>query len=196
MTGGDGHGALASVFDKAAGRELLTRPGNDLVLQEEYQQHPRWNEGPWHLSPKGPGLASCAAAASVRAQRSPAGSRLVATYALGGLSVTAETVLWDGSDRVEFRTRVSGSIGQEHLLRVRFPAALPGGLPVYQTATAVIGRPFGAPEADVAEHWWTLDNPANHWFGIGSAARAVVAALPMATSAWRSGSPRSSRLTS
>jgi alpha-mannosidase len=176
VTGADGHGALASVFDKDAGRELLTRPGNDLVLQEEYQQHPRWNEGPWHLSPKGPGLASCAAAASVRAQRSPAGSRLVATYALGDLSVTAETVLWDGSDRVEFRTRVSGSIGKEHLLRVRFPAALPGGLPVYQTATAVIGRPFGAPEADAAEHWWTLDNPANHWFGIGSVARAAVAA--------------------
>ena len=176
VTGADGHGALASVFDKAAGRELLTRPGNDLVLQEEYQQHPRWNEGPWHLSPKGPGLASCAVAAGVRAQRSPAGSRLVATYALGDLSVTAETVLWDGSDRVEFRTHVSGSIGKEHLLRVRFPAALPGGLPVYQTATAVIGRPFGAPEADVAEHWWTLDNPANHWFGIGSVARAAVAA--------------------
>jgi len=176
VTGGDGHGALASVFDKAAGRELLTRPGNDLVLQEEYQQHPRWNEGPWHLSPKGPGVASCAAAAGVRAQRSPAGSRLVATYALGDLSVTAETVLWDGSDRVEFRTHVSGSIGKEHLLRVRFPAVAPGGLPVYQTATAVIGRPFGVPEADVAEHWWTLDNPANHWFGIGSVARAAVAA--------------------
>jgi len=176
VTGADGHGGLASVFDKAAGRELLTGPGNDLVLQEEYQQHPRWNEGPWHLSPKGPGLASCAVAASVRAQRSPAGSRLVATYALGDLIVTAETVLWDGSDRVEFRTHVSGSIGKEHLLRVRFPAALPGGLPVYQTATAVIGRPFGAPEADVAEHWWTLDNPANHWFGIGSVARAAVAA--------------------
>ena len=176
VTGADGHGALASVFDKAAGRELLASPGNDLVLQEEYQQHPRWNEGPWHLSPKGPGLASCAAAASVRAQRSPAGSRLVATYALGDLIVTAETVLWDGSDRVEFRTHVSGSIGKEHLLRVRFPAMAPGGLPVYQTATAVIGRPFGAPEADVAEHWWTLDNPANHWFGIGSVVRAAVAA--------------------
>jgi alpha-mannosidase len=176
VTGADGHGALASVFDKAAGRELLTGPGNDLILQEEYQQHPRWNEGPWHLSPKGPGLASCAGPAAVRAQRSPAGSRLVATYSLGDLSVTAETVLWDGSDRVEFRTHVSGSIGKEHLLRVRFPAALPGGLPVYQTATAVIGRPFGAPEADVAEHWWTLDNPANHWFGTGSVARAAVAA--------------------
>ena len=60
VAGAAGHGALTSVFDKAGGRELLTRPGNDLVLQEEYQQHPRWNEGPWHLSPKGPGLALAA----------------------------------------------------------------------------------------------------------------------------------------
>jgi hypothetical protein len=176
VTGAAGHGALAAVYDKAADREVLLRPGNDLVLQEEYQQHPKWNEGPWHLSPKGPGLASSSVAASVRAQRSAVGSRLVATYSLGDLSVTAETILWDGADVVDFRTHVSGSIGKEHLLRVRFPAALPGGLPVYQTATAVIGRPFGAPEADVAEHWWTLDNPANHWFGIGSVARAEVAA--------------------
>jgi len=175
VAGTAGHGALASVRDKAAGRELLAGPGNDLVLQEEYQQHPRWNEGPWHLSPKGPGLASRAVSADVRAQRSPAGSRLVARYTLGDLSVTAETLLWDGADRVEFRTHVSGSIGKEHLLRVRFPALLPGGLPVYQTATAVIGRPFGAPEADVAEHWWTLDNPANHWFGLGAVARATLA---------------------
>ncbi|MDX6416488.1 MAG: hypothetical protein QOG28_1108, partial [Trebonia sp.] len=176
VTGAEGHGALASVVDKAAGREVLTMPGNDLVLQEEYQQHPRWNEGPWHLSPKGPGIAASSGAATVRAQRSPVGSRLVASYPLGDLSVTAETLLWDGADRVEFRTHVSGSIGKEHLLRVRFPAALPGGLPVYQTATAVIGRPFGAPEADVAEHWWTMENPANHWFGIGSVARMALTA--------------------
>src|ERR1700744_1666324 len=171
VTAGEGHGALASVIDKAAGREVLTMPGNDLTLQEEYEQHPRWNEGPWHLSPKGPGIAASSGDAAVRAQRSPAGSRLVASYSLGDLSVTAEALLWDGADRVEFRTHVSGSIGKEHLLRVRFPVALPGGLPLYQTATAVIGRPFGTPEADVAKHWWTLENPANHWFGIGSVAR-------------------------
>ena len=175
VTGAAGQGALASVLDKAAGRHVLTGPGNDLVLQEEYQQHPRWNEGPWHLSPKGPGRSSASVTATVRAQRSPAGSRLVTSYLLGDLSVTAETLLWDGADRIEFRTHVSGSIGKDNLLRVRFPAALPGGLPVYQTATAVIGRPFGAPEADVAEHWWTLDNPAHHWFGIGSVARATLA---------------------
>ena len=169
-------GSLTSVIDRRTGRNLLGGPGNDLVLQEEYEQHPRWGEGPWHLSPKGPGVSSATVPAQVTAQRSPVGSRLVARYQLGDLTITAETILWDGAERVEFRTHVSGSIGRDHLLRVRFPARVAGGLPVYQTATAVIGRPFGAPEADVAQHWWTLDNPANHWFGLGAVARAVLAA--------------------
>ena len=168
-------GALTSVVDRRTGRNLLGGPGNDLVLQEEYEQHPRWGEGPWHLSPKGPGVSSAAGPASVTAERSPVGSRLVARYQLGDLTIAAETILWDGAERVEFRTHVSGSIGRDHLLRVRFPARVAGGLPVYQTATAVIGRPFGAPEIDVAQHWWTLDNPANHWFGLGAVARAVLA---------------------
>ncbi|HTU06688.1 MAG TPA: glycoside hydrolase family 38 C-terminal domain-containing protein, partial [Trebonia sp.] len=169
-------GTLSSVLDKRSGRQVLRGPGNELVLQEEYDKHPRWGEGPWHLSPKGPGTGSAGAAATVRAQRCAAGSRLVATFPLGDLTVTAETVLWDGADRVEFRTHLSGSIGKDRLLRVRFPAAADGGLPVYQTATAVIGRPFGTPEADVAAHAWTLDNPANQWFGVGSVARAVLSA--------------------
>src|SRR5580693_3729631 len=169
-------GTLSSVLDKRSGREVLAAPGNELVLQEEYDKHPRWGEGPWHLSPKGPGAGSAAApATAVRAQRSPAGSRLVATFPLGDLTITAETLLWDGADRVEFRTRLSGAIGKDRMLRVRFPAAAAGGLPVYQTATAVIGRPFGTPEADTAAHSWTLDNPANQWFGVGSVARAVLA---------------------
>ena len=85
-------------------------------------------------------------------------------------------MLWDGADRIEFRTHVDGSIGQDRLLRVRFPADVPGGLPVYQTATAVIGRPPGSTDADVASHWFTLDNPAHQWFGVGSTARVAVRA--------------------
>ena len=67
-------GTLSSVLDKRSGREVLAGPGNELVLQEEYDKHPRWGEGPWHLSPKGPGAGSAAApATAVRAQRSPPG---------------------------------------------------------------------------------------------------------------------------
>jgi alpha-mannosidase len=164
-------GTLSQILDRRTGAELLRGPGNELLLQDEYEAHPRWGEGPWLLSPKGTGTGSAGSAATVRAQRCPAGARLVAEFSLGGLRVTQETLLWDGTDRVEFRTHVDGSLGQDRLLRVRFPADVPGGLPVYQCATAVVGRPFGSAHADVAEHPFTLDNPANEWFGLGSTAR-------------------------
>jgi hypothetical protein len=109
--------------------------------------------------------------APVRAERCPAGQRLVSELRLGGLAITHETLLWHGSDRIELRTHVSGRIGRDRLLRARFPLRLPGALPVFQTATAVIGRPFGHPDADVAQHPFTLDNPAHEWFGLGAAVR-------------------------
>ncbi|HCU95430.1 MAG TPA: hypothetical protein DHU96_23045, partial [Actinobacteria bacterium] len=152
-------GALTRILDRRAGTELLRGPGNELVLQEEYDYHPRWGEGQWLLSPKGPGTGSAGSPATVRAERCAIGSRLVASFSLGGLRVSQETILWSGADRVEFRTHVDGSIGQDRLLRVRFPADVPGGLPVYQCATAVVGRPFGTADADVAQHAFTLDNP-------------------------------------
>jgi alpha-mannosidase len=164
-------GGTVAITDRRTGHDLLRGPGNEMVLAEEYPAHPRWNEGPWHLSPKGPGRGSASAPARVRAQRCPAGSRLLAEFDLEGLAVIQETLLWDGAQRVEFRTHVDGWAGQDHLLRARFPADVPGGLPVYQTATAVIGRPFGHPDVDTAEHWCTLDNPAQDWFGVGSTAR-------------------------
>jgi alpha-mannosidase len=175
ITADPSRGGTLSIIDKRSGQPVLRGPGNEMVLQEEHDKHPRWGEGAWHLSPKGPGTGSSSLPAGVRAQRCPAGSRLLATFTLGELRITQETLLWDGADRVEFRTHVDGSIGKDNLLRARFPALVPGGLPVYQTATAVIGRPFGFPEADTAAHWWTLDNPAHHWFGLGSVARVALA---------------------
>ncbi len=170
-------GTLSRVLDKRSGTELLQAAGggNELVLQPEHPAHPRWAEGPWLLCPAGPGTGTTARPALVRAETSPVGSRLVATLELGGLQVTQETVLWHGADRVEFRTHVDGSIGQDHLLRVAFPANVPGGLPVYQTAVAVIGRPPGPIDSDVAEHPYTLDCPAAEWLALGSTAAVRVA---------------------
>ena len=171
VTADPARGGTVSVTDKRTRASVLAGPGNELVIQDEYAQHPKHAEGPWHLSPKGPGTGSASVPATVRVQRCPAGSRLVASFTLDGLEVTQETVLWDHAERVEFRTHVDGYSGHDRLLRVRFPADVPGGLPVYQTATAVIGRTFGAVDVDSAEHWYTLDNPAYQWFGLGSAAR-------------------------
>ena len=186
-------GTLTRIVDKRSGAGLLRRGaeadqpgGNELLLQEEYDYHPRWGEGPWLLSPKGPGTGSGAATAKVTAQRCPLGARLLAELTLGDLRVTQETLLWDGAERIEFRTHVDGSIGQDRLLRVRFPADVPGGLPIYQGATAVVGRSFGSAVADVAEHPFTLDNPAHEWFGLGSTARAAGAgrAAPGRSTRW------------
>jgi alpha-mannosidase len=171
VTADPARGGTVTVTDKRTGASVLAGPGNELVVQDEYAQHPRHGEGPWHLSPKGPGTGSASVPALVAAQRCPAGSRLVASFTFEGLDVTQETLLWDDAERVEFRTHVDGYRGHDRLLRVRFPADVPGGLPLYQTATAVIGRSFGVADVDTAEHWFTLDNPAHQWFGLGSVAR-------------------------
>src|SRR5262249_58182403 len=97
--------------------------------------------------------------------------RIVTQFDFDDLQVTQETLLWDGTDLVDFRTHVDGSIGHDRLLRVRFATNVPGGLPVYQTGMSVIGRPLGDAQLDLAEPTYTLDNPAHEWFGVGSTAR-------------------------
>ncbi len=167
-------GVLTSITDLQSGTELLDGPGNELLLQEEYASHPRWGEGPWMLCQNGQSRTSAGVKAVVRAERCPIGSRLVAEFALGDQDFRQETLLWDGDEKIEFRTHADGSIGQDQLLRVRFDANVPGGLPVYQTGLSVIGRPLGQTDVDVAEHTFTLDNPAHEWFGIGSTARVAL----------------------
>jgi alpha-mannosidase len=166
-------GALNRIVDRRTGRELLRADGlgGEITVQDEYAAHPKWQEGPWHLLPKGPGRGLSETPASVRAEHSAAGSRLVSVATMGELRITREVVLWAGAERIDFRTHVDGSIGQDRLLRVRFDLDLPGTLPVSEVGFAAIGRGFGFPEADAAEHLWTLDNPAHTWAGLSSTAR-------------------------
>ena len=72
---------------------------------------------------------------------------------------------------MQFRTHVDGSIGQDRLLRVRFPADVPGGLPVYQGATAVLGRPFGSstPTSPSTRSRWIIRRTSGS--ALGSTAR-------------------------
>ncbi|GLZ02783.1 alpha-mannosidase [Actinomadura sp. NBRC 104412] len=169
-------GALTSIRALRDGLELLRSGGlgGEFVLQREHPTHPVWGEGPWHLLPAGPGTGSGdggAGNAVVRAEECAVGRRVVTETSLGGLRITGEVLLWDGVGRVDFRSRVHGSIGSDHLLRVRFDLNVPGGRPVSEVGFGAIGRPFGFPDADAAEDLWTLDNPAHTWTALGSTAR-------------------------
>lgn len=166
-------GALSRVYDKRAGKDLLRagEVGGELVIHDEYPDHPDFREGPWHLVPKGTREGTSSVPACVRVETSPAGRKLVSTTRLGELTFTQEVTLWDGLHRVDMRTRVDGSIGQDRLLRARFPFAVEGARPVYEVGNAAIGRTFGFPDVDAAEHPWTLDNPAYTWAGLSSTAR-------------------------
>jgi alpha-mannosidase len=164
-------GALSSVYDRAADRELV-RPGGlaaEFVVQEEHPGHPVWGEGPWHLLPKGPGTS--AGTAVVRSETSPVGERLVSLTTLGQLRIKQQVTLWDGLPRVDIRSFVDGSIGQDRLLRSRFAFDLPGALPVAEVGFAAVGRSFGFPDVDAATHLWTLDSPAHTWAGLSAPVR-------------------------
>ncbi|MFG3226069.1 NEW3 domain-containing protein [Kitasatospora sp. NPDC048194] len=166
-------GGLSSVHDLRHGRELIQggRIGNELRVYQEYPQHPDFGEGPWHLVPSGPVVGSGAAPASVRRETGPLGERLVIEGTVDGIRYEQTVTLWRGLDRVDCRTRIVDHSGADRLLRLRFPVDVPGGLPVSEVAGAVIGRGFAMPDVDAAQAPWTLDNPANTWFGLGATAR-------------------------
>ncbi|MEU8920471.1 NEW3 domain-containing protein [Kitasatospora sp. NPDC048545] len=167
-------GGLSSVRDLRHRRELIQdgRIGNELRVYEEYPQHPDFGEGPWHLVPSGPVVGSGDGAASVRRETGPLGERLVIDGTVDSVRYRQTVTLWRGLDRVDCRTRVLDHSGADRLWRLRFPVDVPGGLPVSEVAGAVIGRGFAMPDVDAAEAPWTLDNPANTWFGLGATARA------------------------
>jgi alpha-mannosidase len=171
---------------RAGGRELIAkgRLGNELAVYEEYPQHPRFGEGPWHLVPKGPVECSAdAPAESVRALRSPLGQRLVVRGRVGEhLRYTQELTLWRGIARVDCRTTIDEFTGSDRLVRLRWPCPVPGAMPVSEVGDAVVGRGFGllhdtttpTRSVDSHEHPWTLENPAYTWFGLSSTARVRV----------------------
>ncbi|MEV0225601.1 NEW3 domain-containing protein [Streptomyces sp. NPDC050704] len=171
-------GGVSRLRTLANGERDLLRAGdigNELVVQEEYPRHPRFGEGPWHLTPTGTTAArSRDVPAEVLIEHSAAGSRITVTADLGLFRYTQRLCLWTGVARLDVSTTIDGYDGADRLIRVRWPSDVRGGLPVHEVADAVIGRGFGFVEVDSERFPWTLDNPANTWFGLGSTARAEI----------------------
>jgi alpha-mannosidase len=172
-------GTVDSLIELGSGRQLLhpARVGNEILVYDEYREHPEFHEGPWHLLPKGGPVDESGrhAAESVQVERSPIGERITVRGTVGPLRYTQVLTLWQGLPRLDCLTRVDEFTGQDHLIRLRWPCGVPGGLPLSEVADAVVGRGFAHPDVDSAQHPWTLDNPAYRWFGSGTTARVTLA---------------------
>jgi alpha-mannosidase len=184
-------GGVSSLVETASGRELIAggEVGNELAVYDEYPAHPEAGEGPWHLLPKGPVVCSSNDNAAVDAFRGPLGERVIVSGRIGDvLRYRQILTLWRGVARVDCQTTIDEFVGEDRLLRLRWPCPVPGALPVSEVGDAVIGRGFGLMHergvgrqatsghrtqsaVDSALHPWTLDNPAYGWFGLSSAAR-------------------------
>jgi alpha-mannosidase len=163
-------GCLSRVVDRQTGRDILAdgEVGNELLVYPEYPQHPQMTEGPWHLLPAGPPVGSSARPARVRAEKSLLGERLVIEGEMDVMAYTQVVTLLTGSRRVGLQTYLRGFSGVDRLVRLRFPAAVTGGIPLAEVGNAVVARSFGFVDADSATAPWTLDSPAQGWVGLGS----------------------------
>ncbi|WP_328473332.1 NEW3 domain-containing protein [Actinoplanes sp. NBC_00393] len=170
-------GGVVALDDVRTGRHYLVagETGNELRFYDEYPAHPKYHEGPWHLLPNGPAThLSSENPASVRVEHSSLGQRLTVIGTIGGVTYTQVLTLWDGSPRLDCATTLEGFTGTDRLVRLRWPAAIPGGLPVSEVGAAVVGRGFAHVETDTETAPWTLDNPAQNWFALSHTARVEV----------------------
>jgi alpha-mannosidase len=166
-------GTVSSLRDLATDTELLSGSGNEILVYEEYPDHPVFKGlGPWHITPTGrePERSSGAIVHACRAESSAAGQRLVVEGRLGSLSFTQTLTLWAGMPRVDAETRIDFD-GADRLVRIAWPCDLPGTLPVAQVAGAVIGRGVAHPGTDTAAYPWAMDSTCHEWFGLSAPAR-------------------------
>lgn len=161
-------GAIATLVDRASGRELLRGPANDVALLEEYPVLPGHGEGPWHLAPTGARRPGTDARARVLPPDPARPHRLVVEADYPDFSKRQTLELLPGARRVDCETWILDWSGSDRLLRVELPVDLPGARPLFETAAAVVGRPF-ARDVDTARDAWTLDQAAAGWAGLGAA---------------------------
>lgn len=160
-------GDVASIFDKRAGRELLSSPLRLAFLSEKPEQYPAWNMD-WSDRQKAPrayvdGPAtvrvteSGPARVAVEIAREAEGSRFVQTIRLaaGG-----------AADRVELATQIDWQTPGSSLKAV-FPLAIANPVATYDSQLGTLIRGNNEPKKyEVPQHqWFDLDAP-DHSFGI------------------------------
>jgi alpha-mannosidase len=132
-------GEIASLVDRATGREALAAPGNRLELYEDRPvDWDAWDIDPFHLETR----ADCAPAAGIaEASAGPLRAEVVYERPVGERSRLRQVVRLDaGARRLEVHTTAEW-LEAHRLLKVAFPLAVHAPEATYETAFGVARRP-------------------------------------------------------
>jgi alpha-mannosidase len=148
-------GDVASIFDKAIGKELLAAPARLAISYDNPQQWPAWNMD-WdqeQAEPKayvgGPAkirvVENGPARVAVEVSREAAGSRFVQTIRLSA---------GDAGKRIEFANAIDWNT-KESNLKATFPLAASNQMATYNWDIGTIERPTAQPKKfEVPSHQW------------------------------------------
>ena len=134
----DDTGGLASVWDKAAGREALAGRGNQLWA---YVDKPRLYDA-WELdeSYAGDGRELSEPESVELVERGPHRAAVRVRRRFRSSTIVQDIRLWANSPRVEFRTTMDWH-DRHWLVKARFPLAVRADRAAFETAFGVVYRP-------------------------------------------------------
>ncbi|HEX4227048.1 MAG TPA: glycoside hydrolase family 38 C-terminal domain-containing protein [Bryobacteraceae bacterium] len=149
------NGDVESIFDKVAGKELLSAPARLAISYDNPQQWPAWNMD-WdqeQAAPKtyvgGPAkiriVENGPARVALQVARGTAGSKFVQTISLSA---------GDGGKRVEFKNVIDWNT-RESNLKAAFPLTASNRMATYNWDIGTIERPTAEPKKfEVPSHQW------------------------------------------
>jgi len=161
------NGDVASVVDKAAGRELLAAPARLAFQYEKPLRYPAWNmdwadrQKPPRAYVDGPAKVRVVESGPVRValeiDREAEGSRFVQTLRLSA---------GEAGDRVEFATRIDWQT-RESSLRAAFRLAVANPLATYDMQVGTLQRGNNYPKKyEVPQHQWSDLSAPDQTFGV------------------------------
>jgi len=135
-------GALTSIFDKQAKREILNPqlgPANEVVA---FAEKPDREMGAWHLCPTGKVTRASEYPAEMAALNGSVFSQLLVSNELPGkCQLIQEVTLYHGLQRIDLRTTVEDYRGEHDLFALSFPLAVDGLVTFEDRFSEIVCKP-------------------------------------------------------
>ncbi|NLP47514.1 MAG: hypothetical protein GX345_01055 [Clostridiales bacterium] len=167
-------GGIVSIFDKQAGREVLTRgedgPANRLVI---LKQVPDRMETQHEFYTTGHKMFSSDYEAELKSVKGKSFTKLIVSCKMGTVAkIRQEITLHQGVKRIDMKTVVEDYQAQDDLFTLTFPVDIKGGRPVFDDRFAPAVRGESDKKLEFQTHQYAMVSrcqvyAANQWLDLG-----------------------------